>query len=154
MSVVADFSTRNVTTCNAHDSAERAAQLMWDNDTGFLPVVDDDDIVVGAVTDRDLCMAAYTQGKSLAQIEVRSAASLGVVTVRGTDSVDSVEALMRKYRIRRVPVVDLEGHPTGVLSVADLARHMHRTSDGDGLGPATLVETLAVISSAPATDDA
>ena len=52
----------HVLSCGSSDTLNRAAQLMWDGDCGFLPVVDEQQHVVGVVTDRDICMGAYTKG--------------------------------------------------------------------------------------------
>ncbi len=145
---VEDIMTRQVKTCWSNESLNRAAQLMWENDCGCIPVVDEGK-PIAVVTDRDICMAAYTQGKPLADICVSSAASRGVVTVRQTDGLDVVEAVMRAHRIRRVPVVDLDGNLTGIVSMNDIARHHvllgqhhHRRN---GLGAESIVRTLAAI---------
>jgi len=62
-----------VHTCRRTDSLNRAAQLMWDNDCGVLPVVDDRGLLAGVITDRDICMASYTQGRSLLELVVERA---------------------------------------------------------------------------------
>ena len=62
---VGDLMTKDVKACSQHDSLNRAAQLMWENDCGSVPVVDSDSKVVGMLTDRDICMAAYTKGIAL-----------------------------------------------------------------------------------------
>ena len=61
---VRDLMSRPVQTCRSNESLNAAAQKMWDEDIGAVAVVDDKNRVVGVVTDRDLCMAAYTQGRS------------------------------------------------------------------------------------------
>ncbi len=48
---------------------------MWEHDCGAILVVDADSHVVGMITDRDICMASYTQGRPLWQIPVSSACS-------------------------------------------------------------------------------
>jgi len=60
-----DVMTKTVRSCSAGDSLQRAAQLMWEGDCGSVPVVDSDNRVVGILTDRDIAMAAYTQGRPL-----------------------------------------------------------------------------------------
>jgi len=65
-----DLMTTGVKTCRVDDSVERAAQIMWEHDCGAVPVVDADERLVGIVTDRDVCMAAYTRGDSLQAIAV------------------------------------------------------------------------------------
>ncbi|MBA3541520.1 MAG: CBS domain-containing protein, partial [Deltaproteobacteria bacterium] len=57
--------TRSVHTCQPTDTLAAAAKLMWEHDIGALPVVDQVGHVVGMITDRDACMAAYTRGDAL-----------------------------------------------------------------------------------------
>ena len=120
---VEQLMTKNVKTCTANDTLELAARLMWENDCGSVPVVDDDRRVVGMITDRDVCMAGYTQGLQYWQIPVAVAASKLVFAVRPTDSVQQAEELMRTQQVRRVAVTNERGQLVGVLSLGDLARH-------------------------------
>ena len=56
------------------DSLNRAAQIMWERRCGCVPVIDAGR-VVGLLTDRDVCMAAYTQGRRIDDIAVTTAMS-------------------------------------------------------------------------------
>jgi CBS domain-containing protein len=150
MKVEEMMSTR-VETCRLGDSLERAAQLMWDTDCGVVPVIDDESRVVGMVTDRDVCMAAYTQGKPLGQIPVSSACSRKVYCCKLNDSLQTAENLMRVAQVRRLPVVDEDGQLWGLVSLGDLAQHVHRGGGSpDGLSYASIALTLAAISQFPA----
>jgi CBS domain-containing protein len=62
---IRDIMSQDVATCREDDSLDRAAQLMWDRDVGSVPVVDGEGRPLGMITDRDICMAAYTQGEAL-----------------------------------------------------------------------------------------
>jgi CBS domain-containing protein len=150
MKVQEMMSTR-VETCRVGDTLERAAHLMWEKDCGIVPVIDAESRVVGMVTDRDVCMAAYTQGKPLWQIPVTSACSRKVYACRLNDSLQTVENLMRVAQIRRIPVVDADGQLWGIVSLGDLAQHVHRGGGSpDGLSYASIALTLAAISRFPA----
>ena len=139
---ISELMTRTVQVCRATDTLDRAAQLMWDHDIGSLAVVDDDDQVIGMITDRDACMAAYTRGRALRDIPVEVAMSKHVVTCSPDDNDTAVADMMAKHKIRRVPVVDEARRPVGVVSLNDLARTMARGRDV----PATSVAgTLAAI---------
>jgi CBS domain-containing protein len=120
--------TRNVQTCGPHDRLERAAAIMWDFDCGVLPVVADEDPghVVGMLTDRDVCMAAYTQGRTLREIPVASAMSQFLCSCRASDAVAVALKIMETNQVRRLPVVDADEHLVGVLSLADLGREALR----------------------------
>jgi CBS domain-containing protein len=144
---VSDLMTKTVKSCGTDDNLQRAAQIMWENDCGAVPVIDGDGRVVGMITDRDICMAAYTQGQPLWNIPVSSAMADQVHMVRESDSLDVVETLMRNVRVRRAPVVDADGRLRGIVSMNDLARHARRSSDrkADGLSSDSVVQTLAAI---------
>lgn len=120
---VRDVMTSNVKTCLMTDSLNEAARIMWDNDCGVVPVVDEAGKVVGIVTDRDICMAAYTQGRPLWRILVSQVASTNVVTVRANETLHRAEQLMKDGQVRRLPVTDNGGQIVGLLSITDLARH-------------------------------
>jgi len=86
---------RNVKSCRPQDSLNKAAQIMWDETCGAVPVVDDQHKPVGFLTDRDICMAAYTQGKPLEQLRVETAMARRVVSCTGEDDLGSAAGLMR-----------------------------------------------------------
>jgi CBS domain-containing protein len=99
------------------------------------------------ITDRDICMAAYTQGLPLHAIEVSRAMSNRVFACAPGDDVAHAEQLMREHQIRRLPVVDDAGHVVGVLSMNDVAREAARELDmrKQEVSPRDLVQTLAVV---------
>lgn len=110
-------------TCHRDESLSEAARLLWEHDIGALPVIDEDGRVVGLLTDRDACMAAYTQGAPLASITVDSAMSHDALTVTADDPVGLALRVMTDHRVRRIPVVDGEGRPLGMVSMNDVVRH-------------------------------
>jgi CBS-domain-containing membrane protein len=126
---VADIMSRDVQHCRTSDNLERAAQLMWELDLGALPVVDDHGHPVAMVTDRDVCMAAYTQGRPLHDIPIVSAASHGIHCVGPDDPVERAENIMKVHRIRRVPVLDAGGNLVGMVGIADMIHHVSAWSD-------------------------
>ena len=140
--------SRNVKTCLPNDTLNRVAQLMWENDCGCVPVVDDDGRAVGIITDRDVCMAAYTQGGQLSRLCVGSAMAHEVRSCRPTDTVAEAESIMRAAQVRRLPVVDAERHIVGLLSLNDIAREVARERGASGkpeLGSEEVAETLGAI---------
>lgn len=120
---VADLMTTDVATCTPNDSLNRAAQIMWDRRCGSVPVVDGSGTVVGIVTDRDLCMAGYTQGRRLEDIAVATVMSHPVTTCPPIATAEEAAGLMMAHGIRRLPVVEPPGRLLGILSLDDIARH-------------------------------
>ena len=114
--------SREPRSCRATDSLERAAQIMWECDCGCVPVVDEGAKVVGMITDRDICMAAYTRGVSLRDIRVESAMARDIESCRPADALESALNAMRKRQVRRLPVLDGVGGLLGLLSLSDIVR--------------------------------
>ena len=119
---IKDIMSQPVVSCPDSATLNEAARLMWEFDCGIVPVVDADGRLAGVVTDRDICMAAYTQGRLLSAMSTGAAMARNVIAVHSDDLVEQAEDLMRDNQIRRVPVVDKDGRPVGVVSMNDLAR--------------------------------
>jgi CBS domain-containing protein len=114
--------TRDVKSCRPDQSLAEAAHLMWSHDCGCVPVTGSSDRVLGIITDRDICMAAYFTGRPLAQISVDESMSRDVMAVRPEDSIEVAEAIMKRVQVRRLPVTDPSGRIVGMLSLNDIAR--------------------------------
>lgn len=145
--LVEEIMTVAPATCTPDDSMNRAAHIFWEHDCGCVPVVDAEQHVVGMLTDRDVCIAAYTQGCRLAEMPVHTAMSAAVHTCLDTDSIEQAERIMRTNRVRRLPVLDDRRQLVGVLSLHDIAqtaaqnRHRRHAAVTD----IEVAETLSVI---------
>ena len=143
---VEQIMTRDVVCCSPDDSLSRAAQLMWERDCGCIPVVQDQR-VVGMITDRDCCMAAYTKGLPLHQVGVREVMAKDVKCASPREAIATVEDRMARYQIRRMPVVDDGGLVVGLLSLNDVALAVERGGGRAGFpSESEVADTLASIS--------
>lgn len=133
--------TRDVKSCSPGDTLASAARLLWDHDIGGLPVIDDAGRIAGMVTDRDLCMAAYTQGVPLHEVRVASVMARPVHTCREEDPLAQVLRTMAEQQVRRVPVVDHQGRVVGIVSINDLARAALLLDEAD-ISPEVALEAL------------
>lgn len=120
--------TKSVATCGPDASLDQVARIMWEHDCGFVPVVENEQSrrVVGVVTDRDVCMAAYTRGQELREIRVGDVMSKAVRSCPPGRDVAAAEETMREAQVHRLPVVDDAGQLLGVISLADIAREAAR----------------------------
>ncbi len=118
--------SRDVKTCAPTATLDDAARIMWENDCGCVPVVDEQGRATAMVTDRDICMAGLTQGRPYSQIPVSVAASKALYAVKSGDTAQSAEALMSSRQVRRLAVIDDSGRLVGLLSLNDLARRAGR----------------------------
>jgi CBS domain-containing protein len=142
---VQDLMTHPAVTCHVNDDLQDAAQKMWDHDCGVLPVVNDEGKITGMITDRDICMAALTQGRPLHELLVNLAMAMHVIAVRPEQTVDEVEQLMTRHQIRRLPVVDAANRPLGVISLNDLAIEAVRADTRMKHGVSKVAHTLAAV---------
>lgn len=123
MLVVEEIMSSPPITCRPHDTLDRPAHLMWDHDCGSVIVTAAEGQIHGMITDRDICMAAYTRGSPLEQIRVSDVMSKRVCFCKRTAPVRWALLLMAHYRVRRLPVVDANGHAIGLISLNNLIRY-------------------------------
>jgi CBS-domain-containing membrane protein len=122
--------TKGVSTCVPSDTLNEVARVMWERDCGVVPVIEDaaNPRVVGIVTDRDLCMAAYTKGLPLTQICVGDVMCTQVCSCRAGDDLHEAERTMQRAHVHRLPVLDAADQILGVISLSDIAREATRAT--------------------------
>ncbi|MFD0318252.1 CBS domain-containing protein [Streptomyces flavalbus] len=99
----------------------RAARVMREQDVGEVLVAYDCDLF-GVLTDRDIAVRAVAEGRDPRVTTVGAVCTRPpVVTLTPDDTTDRAIALMRRYAVRRLPVVEHGGCPVGVVSLGDLA---------------------------------
>ena len=113
--------SEDVQSCAEDDSLHRAAQLLWEHDCGSVPVTDADGRLRGMLTDRDICMAAYTKGLPLSSIRVQEVMSRPAHACSPDDTLERAIAVMAEAQVRRLPVVGEAQRLVGMLSLADVA---------------------------------
>ena len=141
--LIKDIMSQPIVSAPTSATLDAIARLMWEFDCGTIPVIDDAGHLAGIVTDRDVCMAAYTQGKPLAAIPVTTAMASPVIACHVGDAIETAEHLMRDNQIRRLPVLDSESRPVGVVAMNDLTRFAARAKKS-GVDR-EIVQTLAGI---------
>jgi CBS domain-containing protein len=127
--------TRDVRLLSPDQTIREAASLMADVDVGSLPV-EENDRLVGMITDRDIVIRAVAQGKS-ADTKVSEVMSKEMLYCFDTDEIDDVARNMGKAQVRRLPVVNSDKRLVGIVSLADLARNDD---------PATIGRTVTKVS--------
>lgn len=120
--------------------------MMSEHDCGCLPVVDDG-VVVGMVTDRDIALALAETDEMPSQMRVSRIMTEDVYSVRPDTAIVDAEAIMRTHQIRRLPVVDSERAPVGLLSLNDIARAgvTYNWQSDEGLSAHSVASTLAAV---------
>lgn len=116
---VREAMTRDVRLVRPDQTIRDAAKLMAELDIGALPV-EENDRLVGMITDRDIAVRAVAEGKS-PDTRVRDAMSKEVKYAYEDQSIEEVTQNMGDLRVRRLPVLDRDKRLVGILSLGDLA---------------------------------
>jgi CBS domain-containing protein len=113
-------------TCATNDTITTAAKIMHEHHCGFVPVVDGHGIVIGVVTDRDVCLIVGDKNRAMTHVSVQDAMSHPVFSCYADENVKVTLATMAKRHVRRLPVLDKHGHLQGVLSIDDVIQAPQR----------------------------
>lgn len=99
-----------------------AVQLLGERRIGALVVSGDGRKIEGIISERDIVRAVAGSGPSALDGSVGSVMSTDVVTCSAGDGVDRLMSLMTERRIRHLPVVDGQGHLSGIVSIGDVVK--------------------------------
>lgn len=119
---VTEIMTKRPVCCWPSSSTLSAALLMQEADTGVVPVIQDPftPMLVGVVTDRDLCLYVVAGGRDPASSWVDGCMTRDPIWCGEQDDVSRALELMKTHRLRRLPVVNEKHEVTGVLSIGDV----------------------------------
>lgn len=118
---IRDVMTGPLETINADAPIKAAAQKMKINDIGSLPVRDGQRLV-GFVTDRDIVIRGDANSRASLDTPVREVMSPEVVCCFEDQELAEATKVMEEKKIRRLPIVDREMRPVGMLSLGDVAK--------------------------------
>ncbi|MCK9420576.1 MAG: CBS domain-containing protein [Nitrospirae bacterium] len=136
---VKDIMTTTVVSVKRNADLHEAARLLSDNSISGMPVVDDNNRVIGVVSEADvLTLAGMKKEHTFKDIlrtilgepvparsggnKVEDVMSFPPVTSKENDRVVEVAKILDERRIKRMPVVDNEGKLLGIVSRADIVR--------------------------------
>lgn len=127
---VKDVMTEQVQCCSPEMNLAAVTELMWNNDCGMLPVVQGGKLA-GVITDRDICVALGTRNYPARDLAVRDVQTAKVETCEPESDVHRAMEVMRRARVRRLPVVNEAGVLQGIMSLNDIALRVDRTHGAD-----------------------
>ncbi|MGL4796397.1 MAG: CBS domain-containing protein [Paraclostridium sp.] len=144
-----DIMTTNVKVAKQDDTIHDIAKILMQEKIGGLPVVDDDNRVVGIISETDIIkkekhvdapeFITFLQGviylddfkkiekdiKDIAAVQVKDLMSKEVVRVYEDDTFDDIANIMIKQSINRVPVVDKDNKIKGIICRYDIIKSMY-----------------------------
>ncbi len=118
---VSEAMNRNVITVNARDSCRQAVQLFLDNAVDVLPVVGDGKKLTGIISQTDLIF------KSNLHRQVCEVATMEVVSLHKSCTLDTAIRLLQTRKLRSIPVVDARNRVVGIIGRRDILAHYFKT---------------------------
>jgi CBS domain-containing protein len=144
---VKELMTTDVKRCSLETNLAAAAKIMWEADCGAVPVTDENDHVVGVITDRDICIAAATRPRTEGEIPAKELISKELYTCAPDDDVRAALGTMKTRKVRRLPVVERGGRLVGIVSIHDIA--VQSRSKSADVSPDSVLDAFIAIT-APA----
>ena len=140
--LVRNWMTQDVITVKPQTSLPEAHQIMMDEEIRRLPVVDDDNKLVGIVTLGDVRGAQPSPATSLSIWELNYLLSSLIVdkimtpepmTISPDATIGNAARTMLEHRVSGIPVVDKEGKLAGIITESDIFSMVviHEWSEGE-----------------------
>jgi len=140
---------KKVITLNSEMNAQDAMQKLMERKISGLPVVDDDNKVVGMLTEKSILMAilpSYVKKvghfvyevdpkrlidkvEKLHQIKVKEIMRKEIITAKKDTSLTEIARIMLIHKIRRMPVVDDDNHLVGLIARQDVLKFFIKKAD-------------------------
>ncbi len=111
-----------VVTTTRQTPVYKAIDLMLENKVSGLPVVDDDRVLVGFISERDI-LQVYNTKIQLGDMTVKDLMATPAISFDKDDTLDDIWACLLRNNFRRVPVTS-SGKIVGIVSRLDINRNM------------------------------
>lgn len=118
---VRDLMQRKLFTVEPHESIFSASVLMATKGVGVLPVVKNDGVFIGIITDRDIVTRCNALGKDSNKTKVCECLTSNPIRTVPSQSIREAVKLIVDFGIRRLPVVEND-KLVGIISMVDIAK--------------------------------
>lgn len=126
---VSDVMTTEIETVQMNSTLEEVASIMKVENVGAVPVVDEDEDLVGIITDRDIVVRCVAEGKDPGGTSVEEVLSHDLEIIEPDADLEEAAQLMADKQIRRLPVCQ-DGELVGMVSIGDVAVKTDGTTSG------------------------
>ncbi|MCB9152288.1 MAG: CBS domain-containing protein [Caldilineaceae bacterium] len=125
-SSIADLNPHVPITIDVQSSLERATRQLNLHNIGCLLVTDARDQLVGIFTERDVLMKVAGLVDDLSDAKVADYMTPSPVTIKPDQPIAQALHLMSVHGFRHLPLVDEQGHPTGIISSRDVVAYLNQ----------------------------
>lgn len=111
----------NVVTSTPNAKLSDIVQILNTDRIGSVVIVDDDEVVVGIVSERDIISAIADKDATVLSEPVTCCMTNKVYTCTESDTLEKLMAEMTTHRFRHLPVVE-QGKLVGLVSIGDVVK--------------------------------
>ena len=108
-------------TLHVESTARHAENIMRENKIGGIPVTNEEGLLVGIVTNRDM---RFIKDMTTPVKDIMT--SENVITGNMGITLDSAEDILQEYKIEKLPIVDDKGKLTGLITYKDILKNRDR----------------------------
>lgn len=121
---VSSYMNSSLITVSLTDTLAHARRLMLRYGIGRLPVIDENERLVGILTVSDITdiLSGRLTSKGLGEIMVKEVYTPDPITIEPTRSIKTAAQLMLKYKIGGLPVIDYSENLVGIITRSDLVK--------------------------------
>ena len=119
---VKDCMCQKVVRATSDTTLEQIAKLMQENDVGCVPICNEENNVIGFITDRDIVTRCVATNKNCAQTKASDVMTKKVIKTTPDTELEDATQTMSDNQIKRLPVIE-NNQIVGILSVGDLAKN-------------------------------
>ena len=119
MQTLKDVMSKDVQVISPNGTIREAALQMLKGNFGMMPV-EENDRMIGSISDRDITIRAVAEGKD-SSAKVRDVMTVGIVWAYEDDTIEDAAKLMSEKQIRRLPVVNRDKRLVGIVALGDFA---------------------------------
>ena len=108
-------------TLDVDSTAGDAEKIMRENKIGGIPVVDKDNKLIGIITNRDLRFQKMMK-RPITEIMTKE----NIITADAEVGLTEAEGILQEYKIEKLPIIDKDGHLTGLITYKDILKNRNR----------------------------
>jgi CBS domain-containing protein len=119
---------KRIVTARASTSIDEAMDLLISNRIGCLPVLDNDGILIGIISDKDIFKKIHQTKGDYHLLKVGDVMTTDLIVGLPDDDITYIAAMMNNNWIRHIPIVEGD-HMIGMVSIGDIIKTQAKSAE-------------------------
>ncbi|NOY88950.1 MAG: CBS domain-containing protein [FCB group bacterium] len=112
---------KNLITTNKDTNILKAMNLLIEKRISCLPIIDENNKLIGILSDKDIFRAVHNNHDSFIDLKVKDLMTKELIVGIKDDDINYIAGIMTKNRIRHVPIIE-EDKLIGLVSIGDVVK--------------------------------